>query len=214
MAPLAARVGPKQLLPVCKTSALWRSQQRGFADSITNFLLQACDCALQQPSWGLLSLLPFRSSSKCAPSSPAHGLDLNEAGPDSARGPHVLISSFDETWLMWNIYIYIWVVEWNPGLCTRRTCNIHLHSGPRPKGTLDFEGQEGRVSCPLRFFLLARWMTSRTKPSLHIQDYATLLGLDDNQALARMPSHDMSHAWHVLATWTLRVVIVATGPCR
>jgi len=33
-----------------------------------------------------------------------------------------------------------------------------------------------------------------------VQDYAALLGLDDNQALARMPSHDMSHAWHVLAT--------------
>ena len=213
MAPLAARVGPKQLLPVCKTSALWRSQQRGFADSITNFLLQACDCALQQPSWGLLSLLPFRSSSKCAPSSPAHG----RMWTSTRRGPTV-----PEDPMFWFrplmkhdwCGIYIWVVEWNPGVCTRRTCNIHLHSGPRPKGTLDFEGQEGRVSCLLRFFLLARWMTSRTKPSLHIQDYAALLGLDDNQALARMPSHDMSHAWHVLATWTLRVLIVATGPCR
>ena len=147
-----------------------------------------------------------------------HHLRMGGCGPQRGGARQCQRTPCFDFVLWWNMidveYIHLWVVEWNPGLCTRRTCNIHLHSGPRPKGNIEFEGQEGRVSCPLRFFLLARWMTSHTKPSLHIQDYAALLGLDDNQALARMPSHDMSHAWHVLATWTLRVLIVATGPCR
>ena len=211
MAPLAARVGPKQLLPVCKTSALWRSQQRGFADSITNFLLQACDCALQQPSWGLLSLLPFRSSSECAPSSPAH----RRMWTSTRRGPTV-----PEDPMFW--FRPLMKHDW---------CGIYTYMSGRMKSRL-VHTQNMQHTPPQRspserhpwlwrpggsgFVPPALFFVSSLDDLAHkaVQDYAALLGLDDNQALARMPSHDMSHAWHVLATWTLRVLIVATGPCR
>ena len=79
-------------------------------------------------------------------------VELNEAGPDIARGPHVLISSFDETWLMWNIYLY----TYTGGKMKSRLVHTQnmRHTPPQgsPKGTFDFGGQESRVSCPLRFF--------------------------------------------------------------
>ena len=165
MAPLAARVGPKQLLPVCKTSALWRSQQRGFADSITNFLLQACDCALQQPSWGLLSLLPFRSSSECAPSSPAHG----RMWTSTRRGPTV-----PEDPMFWfrplmkhdwcGIYTYM-----SGRMKSRLVHTQNMQHTPPQRSPSERHpwlwrpGGSGFV--PPALFLLARWMTSHTKPS-------------------------------------------------